>query len=71
MEHGLSDTPSPIERDLFDGLPDADREILADGFGPNVHKCWKRWDVRGVTDDLRARGRGDIERGVELIRKEL
>ena len=70
MEHGLSDTPSPSQRDLFDGLPDADREILREGFG-NVDECWNQWHVRDVKDDLLARGRGDLERGVKLIRKEL
>ena len=70
MEHGLPDTPSPIERDLFDGLPDADREILSEGFG-NVDECWNQWHVRDVKDDLLARGREELERGVKLIGKEL
>lgn len=73
VKRGLPDDPSPmspIERELFDGLPDADREILAEGFG-NVDECWNQWQVRGVKDDLLTRGRCDIERGVELIRKEL
>lgn len=68
---GLPDDPSEVERDLFDGLSDADREILAEGFGPKVHECWNQWHVHDVKDELLARGRGDLERGIELIRKEL
>ena len=71
MKHGLPEAPSVIEQDLFDGLPDADRQALATGFGPTVHQCWNRRDVREVGNDLRARGRGDLEHGVELIRNEL
>ena len=71
MKHGLPEAPSPIERDLFDELPASDREILAEGFGPNVHKCWNLWHVRGVRSELRTRGRGDLEHGIELIRREL
>ena len=71
MKHGLPEAPSEIEQDLFDGLPDADREVLAAGFGPNVHKCWSVWHVREVGDELRTRGRGDLEHGIELIRREL
>ena len=63
MKRGLPEAPSEIEQDLFDGLPDADREILATGFGPNVHKCWDLWHVREVRNELltratrRSRGR--------------
>ena len=71
MKDGLPDAPSVIEEDLFDDLLEADREILATGFGPNVHECWNRWDVRDVGGELLARGRGDIECGLVLIRKEL
>ena len=72
MKHGLSEAPSSqIERDLFDDLPDADREILSEGFGPNVHECWSIWSTREVRSELRTRGRGDLERGIELIRREL
>lgn len=71
VKRGLPDNPSEVERDLFDGLPNADREILTGGFGPNVHECWNQWQVRGVKDELLVRGRGDIELGIDLIRKEL
>ena len=71
MKHGLPEAPSQIERDLFDELTDSDREILAKGFGPNVHECWSVWHVREVGRELLARGRGDLERGIDLIRREL
>lgn len=71
MKRGLPDTPSATEQELFDGLSDADREILTEGFGPNVHECWTLWQVRGIRGELLARGQGDIEHGIELIRKEV
>lgn len=71
MKRGFPETPSAVERELFDDLPDADREILAAGFGPNVGECWSVWSVREVGNELRTRGRGDLERGIALIRREL
>ena len=71
MKRGLPDTPSAPEQELFDGLSDADREILAEGFGPNVHECWTLWNVREIRDELLARGQDDLERGIALIRREL
>ncbi len=71
MKHGLPETPSGIEQNLFGGLPEADREILATGFGLNVHECWNVWHVRGVGDELLARGQDDLEHGIALIRREL
>ena len=71
MKSGLADRPSDIERDLFGGLPEAERELLADGFGRNVHECWTLWQVHGIRDELLARGRDDLKRGIGLIRKEV
>ena len=71
MKRGLPKEPSAIEEDLFDGLPDADREILAAGFGPNVNECWNLWHVREVRNELLTRGQGDLEHGIALIRREL
>ena len=75
MKNGLPEAPSTIEEELFDDLPHADREILDEGFGRNVHECWSVWHVRSVMNELLARGRGDLERGlergIELIRREL
>ena len=70
-ENYLPETLSAIEEHLFDDLPDADRETLATGFGPNLHGCWNLWHVREVRDELRTRGRGDLEHGIGLIRQEL
>ena len=71
MKRGLPDRPSAIERDLLDGLPEAERGLLADGFGRNVHECWTLWQVHGIRDELLARGQGDLEHGIGLIRKEV
>ena len=71
VKRGLPDASSPIEDDLFGGLPDEDRSMLAEGFGSNVHECWSQWNVRDARNELLTRGRGDLEHGVELIRKEL
>ena len=71
MKNGLPEPPTAIEEDLLADLPGDDRETLAKGFGPNVHECWSVWHVREVRKELLARGRGDLERGIELIRREL
>ena len=71
MKQGLPETPSATEQELFDGLSDTDREILAEGFGSNVHECWTLRLVRGIRDELLVRGQGDLERGIALIRREL
>ena len=70
--HGRdSATIRRTEEDLFDGLSDADREILAAGFGPNVHECWDLWGVREVRNELLTRGKDNLEHGIALIRREL
>lgn len=71
MKHGLPENPSASEEALFDGLPGMDREILATGFGEYLHACWDLWHVREVDNELRVRGRGDLEFGIELIRREV
>lgn len=71
MRDGLPEAPSAIEEELFDGLPDADRQMLEVGFGTSVHECWNVWDVHEVRHGLRTRGRGDLENGIALIRREL
>ena len=71
MKRGLPEKSPASEENLFDDLQDADRKILAKGFGPNVHECWSLWHVREVGEELRTRGRGDIEDGIALIRREL
>ena len=70
MKNGLPEAPSEIERELFDGLSSADREILSRGFGGNVYQCWTLWQGQ-AKNELLDRGQGDLERGIELIRKEV
>ena len=70
VKNGLPDVPSEIEKNLFAGLSPADQAILCRGFGQNVHISWSVWTVQ-ATSELRRRGRGDLERGIELIRKEV
>ena len=68
MNNGLSENPSESERNLFAGLPQQDRVILADGFGPNVYKCWNNQEITAA-NELRIRGQGDLEHGITLIRE--
>ena len=70
MKHGLPGKPTAVEEELFDGLSPPDEEVLSDGFGPNVHECWNVWNVQTMYE-LRARGQGELERGIELIRGEV
>ena len=76
MKRGLPDTLSETEQKLFDGLSLTDRTALSNGFGPNVHKCWTILSPsEKFTDQLRKelarRGQGDLEHGIELIRREV
>ena len=73
MKHGLLDEPSQTERELFVELSPVDREILSNGFGSEVHECWNVWGIQdnAAKAGLLRRGRGDLERGIELIRKEV
>ena len=68
MKNGLPMEPVAVEAELFDGLSPRDRNLLSDGFGPNVHECWNDWRFQ-VMGELRARGRGELERGIALIRE--
>lgn len=70
MKDGLAEAPTEVEQELFDGVARADKESLTRGFGPNVYKCWKIWGVQ-VQSELRARGRGDLELGMSLIKSEV
>ena len=70
MKGGLPEAPSEIEQALFDGLSPADRATLACGFGPKVHACWTLWKGQAKSDLIR-RGRGDLECGIEMIRREV
>lgn len=55
---------------LFDGLSEADREALFNGFGNDVHECWTYCEV-SARQELKIRGQGDLERGLCLIRREV
>ena len=68
MKDGLPHEFSVIEQELFDGLSVADRKILSSGFGSNVSRCWTFWSGQ-AKDELRRRGQGDLERGIEQIRR--
>ena len=70
MKHGLPREPTAGEGELFDGLSPPDEEVLSDGFGPNVDECWNVWTVQAM-HELRARGQGDLEHGIALIRGEV
>ncbi len=70
MKDGLPEALSAIEHELFDGLSSTDREILSKGFGQDVYKCWTLWQGQ-AKNELLDRGQGDLERGIELIRKEV
>ena len=70
MKRGLPATLSAAEQPLFGGLSAADRAILSHGFGPKVYECWELWDVP-ARQELTIRGQGDLEYGIDLIRREV
>ena len=70
MKRGLPNVLSKVEQKLFGGLSPADRAVLSDGFGPNVHECWTLRNVSAKTE-LTIRGQGDLEHGLDLIRREV
>ena len=72
MKKGLrADNQNP----LFRGMPQADHEALLTGFGigrEKVSECWNlEYGDTSVEPELRERSRGDIERGIDLICKEV
>ena len=70
MKSGLPNALSEVEQELFGGLSPDDRTILSDGFGQNVHECWTLRNV-SAKKELTIRGQGDLEHGLELIRREI
>ena len=70
MKRGLSNNLAGVEQELFSGISPADRAVLCDGFGPNVHKCWTLRNVSAKAE-LALRGQGDLEHGLALIRREI
>lgn len=70
MKDGFPKEPTPAEGELFGNLAKRRQMILESGFGPNIDKCWEIWEV-SAGDALRERGRGDLEKGLELLRSEV
>ena len=70
MKNGLPSAFSEVERELFDGLSSADRAVLSSGFGSNVYACWTLGGASAKAE-LVLRGQCDLERGIELIRREV
>lgn len=70
MKDGLPEELSTAEQELFDGLLPADWKVLSRGFGNNVYKCWNLWEGQ-AKNELIDRGQGDLERGIEIIWKEV
>ena len=70
MKNGLPEAPSAIEHELFDGLSSTDRDILSRGFGQDVYRCWTLWQGQ-AKNELLARGQGDLERGIDMIWREV
>ena len=71
MKNGLLEALSAIELALFGGLSSDDQTILSRGFGPNVYTCWTLWSKVQAKTELLARGQGDLEHGIDLIRGEV
>ena len=70
MKEGFPAEPTGNEMRLYRGLSDSDRKSLAKGFGDKVGQCWSNWEIRGdVASAIRKRGRGDVEQGLEKLRK--
>ncbi|MCY4646581.1 MAG: hypothetical protein OXE73_06890 [Gammaproteobacteria bacterium] len=69
MKKGLAEEPTAEEEELFRPLSGDACRVLSRGFGDNVYKCWDVWRVDAKAELVR-RGRGDLERGINLIRTE-
>ncbi len=67
MKDGLT---AEDERNLFDELSEMDLQRLRLGFGDGVGQCWREHGGQ-CAEALRERGRGDLERGLSLIRREV
>ena len=70
MKQGFRTASSGDDPRLFDGLSADDRAILNSGFGSNLDKCWKLWNLP-AKKELINRGQGDLEHGISLIRREV
>ena len=70
LKNGLGSDLSAPETALFAGIPERDRPILEKGFGDKLHACWSEWTVQ-ARHELGLRSRGDLERGLALIRSQV
>ena len=70
MKSGLRRATTAAEQRLFAGLRSADRNTLQHGFGQGVDACWTLPNG-SVKSELVARGQGDLELGIKLIRSAL
>jgi len=76
MKRGLGKMKSPSEVDAFHCLTEDQRSVLKLGFGKDVYKCWNFLGGQATPDmkaalAMRERGRGDLERGIALICREI
>ena len=71
MKDGLPESLSAMEQALFGELSLDDQTILSRGFGSNVYACWTLWPKAQAKSELLARGQGDLEHGIHLIRGEV
>ena len=71
MKNGLPEALTAMEQGLFGELSSDDQTTLSRGFGPNVYTCWTLWPKVQAKSELLARGQGDLEHGIELIRGEV
>jgi hypothetical protein len=70
MKEGFPENPTQAEVELFECLVQWARNALESGFGSHVDKCWEIWSAQ-AKEALRERGRGDLEKGLELLRSEV
>ena len=70
MKKGLPENRDDSKNWLFEEVSEADCKILTKGFGRNIYECWECSETN-VKSQLRTRSQGDLERGIDLIRKEV
>jgi hypothetical protein len=71
MKEGLPATLSPDVATVFASVSSSDGAKLTSGFGNEVGACWDEYAGMQASHSLRIRGRGDLEKGLRLIRQEV
>lgn len=71
MKKGLPEDRDDVQFPLYKGVSDSDYDILKGGFGRKIHECWKKNIDIEIETELRNRSQGDLEYGIDLIRKEV